>query len=202
MLQSCYTRSSWFVTKNVHATCYTILLIKKIYSNFLKVCCNIWHRTTAKYAKNETATCFQLYLFLSVYVGHDSTTSLLGVWSHFWIPCFFLVGWMESINVPSVLHEAGDAEGLHQILSVSWMFHHSLHFHILLDCVICTRNDMSILLLLQMMGFDWLGLGLGEQVVGIILPFFFSSVFFVLLFFFLVLIHFILVMMMACFSAS
>ena len=93
---------------------------------------------------------------------------------------FWLIVWADGINKCRCCLTGGRGcwlKGLHQILSVSWMFHHSLHFHILLDCVICTRNDMSILLLLQMMGFDWLGLGLGEQVVGIILPFFFFLLF-------------------------
>ena len=38
-------------------------------------------------------------------------------------------------------------KGLHQIPSVSWLLRHSYTSH-LLDCLICTRNAMSIVLLL------------------------------------------------------
>ena len=44
-----------------------------------------------------------------------------------------LIHRIESINVAAVLQEAEDQvvlQGLHQIPSVNWLFHHSLHFHI------------------------------------------------------------------------
>ena len=45
----------------------------------------------------------------------------------------------------------------HQIPSLSWVFHDSIHFH-QLDCLICTNDIMIIVLLLQIMG-GWEGWG-------------------------------------------
>ena len=71
-------------------------------------------------------------------------------------------------------------KGPHQIPSVSWLCHWFLTLSHLLDCLICTRNATSIVLLLQMMaGWDRLGGGgrwglifvwvsVGGQGVGII----------------------------------
>ena len=70
------------------------------------------------------------------------------------------------------------------------IFHHSLHFHIYLDCVIYANNAMSTLLLLQTMGgWDKFGGGwliyirvwMGRQWVGII-SFFLVLLYFVLSF--------------------
>ena len=61
---------------------------------------------------------------------------MLWVESHFWVLCFFwLIVWVDGINKWDWCL-AGDRgywlKGLHQIPSISWIFHHSLHFYIYL----------------------------------------------------------------------
>ena len=68
---------------------------------------------------------------------------------------FRLIVWADGINKCAWYLPGGRGcwlKGPHQMPSVSWMFHHSLHFHIY--CVISIKNFVSIVLLLWMIG-EW-----------------------------------------------
>ena len=79
-----------------------------------------------------------------------SSLSFLGSLFFFLVDCF---GWMESVNVTVVLQEAGDADsGPAPDPRCKLIISSFLALSHLLDCLICTRNTMSIVLLLQMIG--------------------------------------------------
>ena len=72
----------------------------------------------------------------SAYGAKAVRYELLEVRSHFWILCFFLIdclgGW-NGINKCGWCLTGGRGcwlKGPWQIPNVSWLFHHSLHFHI------------------------------------------------------------------------
>ena len=76
----------------------------------------------------------------------------VAVESHFWVVCFFsgeLFGWMESINMAGVFRKQGmltqgpgpEPECILNISSFLTLPH-------LLDCLICTKNSLSIVFLL------------------------------------------------------
>ena len=132
-----------------------------------------------------------------MYIGQGSSTRFVGSWISF-LDSFFFSGklfWrMESINVAGVLQKAGDADskGPHQIPSVSWRYHHSLHFHIYQIALFVPGIQCP-----WYCNYKWWGDVIGEggwwwllynrvweegQWVGIILQFFcFSSILLVLL---------------------
>ena len=79
--------------------------------------------------------------------------------------CF---GQMEAINVALVLQEVGDAEsGPAADPKCRLIMSSFLTLPDLLDCLICTRNAMSIVLLLQVMG-EWDRWGLIDLYEGVV----------------------------------
>ena len=88
----------------------------------------------------------------SVYVGQCSTVRFVGSWISFLSSFFFLVdcfGQMESRNVAGalqgILTQGPTPDPKCKLITSSF-----LTLPRLLDCLICTRNAMSIVLLLQM----------------------------------------------------
>ena len=92
----------------------------------------------------------------SVYVDQGSKIQFVGSWISF-LDCLFfpgsLFGQMEPIIVTGVLQEAGHADS-GPTPDPNWKLITSSFLTLphLRDCLICTRNAMSIVFLLQMMG--------------------------------------------------
>ena len=107
----------------------------------------------------------------------------MGVESHFWVFYFFLVnclgGWNQSMWLVSCRRQGMLTQGLTPDPKFKLNISSFLTLPHVLDCLNCTRNSVSIILLLWMMG-DGIGGGwliyirvwVGGQGVGIISEFF------------------------------
>ena len=92
----------------------------------------------------------------SVYVDQGSKIRFIGSWISF-LDCLFSPGWLfgqtEPIIVTGALQEAGHADsGLAPNPKCKLITSSFLTLPHLRDCLICTRNAMSIEFLLQMTG--------------------------------------------------
>ena len=108
-LQSKHYKKWLIITKEETITQVLVMVLKRLKRFF-----------------NDIVPSLPLLAMGSVYVGHGSMIEFVGSWIWSMDSLLFsneLFGHMESINVAGVLQEAEDA-------SVSWIYHHSLHFHI------------------------------------------------------------------------
>ena len=107
----------------------------------------------------------------SVYVCQGSIKLRVGSLISFLDFLFFFPGWlfwpMESINVTGILQEAGNADSRVILYSKCKLIISSvLTLPHLLDCLICTRNTMTVVVLLQMMRGNEVAGGGGWFILG------------------------------------
>ena len=113
----------------------------------------------------------KLYSFLA------ARFDFLGDESHFWVPCFFLLnclgGWNQQMWLVSCTRQGMLTQGLAPDPKCKLNISSLLTLPHLLDCLICTRNSASIVLLLWIMGgWDRWGKVDSYQGVNIISAFF------------------------------